>query len=471
MKLLLGFVGLALLLGAAIPVVDLIGRSALQREIDALRTAGEPFTMEELEARRAPVPDERNGALLLAGLLDELEGIDKERSKGILLLGRKGLPRVPELPEDGPIEQTRAFIAEERVLVEQLRGIIEYPDGRFPFEMPDDPLEALDPPERSGVRKAAKVLALDVLLRALDGETESAAVGVEAMLNLAAYIEHSGTLMSTLVFMACDSQAVTALERALSTGVCGDTVLMHLAGVFGERERSDAMQWGMWGERAVLLAMFDQVQYGRASGGGLPATRLNMPRSYRIWADFDRAKMLSLMRQFVQLARTPPERMSPISAQLEQEASGLSDFYFMTTLLMPSYERAFVIWVRAIAELRCARSALAVERYRLAHGRWPDSLEGLVPEFLEAVPLDPFDGKSLRYLVTEDMVTVYSLNDDGVDDSGKFERSERGGSFDLGFRLLSPELRGAHTNVAPAEPATPSINPVTDEPDPEDVSE
>ena len=36
---------------------------------------------------------------------------------------------------------------------------------------------------------------------------------------------------------------------------------------------------------------------------------------------------------------------------------------------------------------------MALERYRLANGAWPDSLAALVPKYLETVPTDPFDGK------------------------------------------------------------------------------
>lgn len=47
--------------------------------------------------------------------------------------------------------------------------------------------------------------------------------------------------------------------------------------------------------------------------------------------------------------------------------------------------------------VRSQGAILACRRYRARRGRYPDRLEELVPEFLDAVPLDPFDGKPLRY--------------------------------------------------------------------------
>ncbi len=41
--------------------------------------------------------------------------------------------------------------------------------------------------------------------------------------------------------------------------------------------------------------------------------------------------------------------------------------------------------------------ALKIELYRQEHGEIPETLEALVPEYMNTVPLDPMDGKRLRY--------------------------------------------------------------------------
>jgi hypothetical protein len=40
----------------------------------------------------------------------------------------------------------------------------------------------------------------------------------------------------------------------------------------------------------------------------------------------------------------------------------------------------------------------AIERFRLKHGRLPDRLEELTPDFLEKVPVDPVNGSPLKYV-------------------------------------------------------------------------
>ncbi len=48
-----------------------------------------------------------------------------------------------------------------------------------------------------------------------------------------------------------------------------------------------------------------------------------------------------------------------------------------------------------------ARTAIALERYRLAHGDYPESLDALAPQFIEKVPHDVIGGGPLHYRRTE----------------------------------------------------------------------
>jgi hypothetical protein len=52
---------------------------------------------------------------------------------------------------------------------------------------------------------------------------------------------------------------------------------------------------------------------------------------------------------------------------------------------------------RLIATYRNIRTAVAVEQYNLKYGHLPESLNKLIPEFLPALPIDPFDNKPLKY--------------------------------------------------------------------------
>jgi len=64
-------------------------------------------------------------------------------------------------------------------------------------------------------------------------------------------------------------------------------------------------------------------------------------------------------------------------------------------------------------------AAIALQRFRLRHGRWPEKLEDLVPEFLPVLPRDWMDGQPLRYRRNaNDTFTLYSVGEDLRDDGG-----------------------------------------------------
>jgi hypothetical protein len=58
-----------------------------------------------------------------------------------------------------------------------------------------------------------------------------------------------------------------------------------------------------------------------------------------------------------------------------------------------------------------ARAGLAVEAYRRKHGKPPERLEQLVPEFLPTLPVDPRDGQPLRIKRLGDELVIHAPQD------------------------------------------------------------
>ncbi len=85
-----------------------------------------------------------------------------------------------------------------------------------------------------------------------------------------------------------------------------------------------------------------------------------------------------------------------------------------------------------LAHLRLARTAAALELYRRQHGDWPRTLQQLVPEYLDAVPLDPYSGRPLRYIPGE---AVYSIGHNLNDDGGTGRDRTPSAAHDIVFRL------------------------------------
>ena len=86
------------------------------------------------------------------------------------------------------------------------------------------------------------------------------------------------------------------------------------------------------------------------------------------------------------------------------------------------------------AELQATRTILALRAYQLAHGRLPADLNALVPEFLDSVPVDDFDGQPLRY--SPELKIVYSVGENLKDDGGDDSRGGRSNSqLDLVYKF------------------------------------
>ena len=97
--------------------------------------------------------------------------------------------------------------------------------------------------------------------------------------------------------------------------------------------------------------------------------------------------------------------------------------YVFTSLLIPAVGAAVQAEHRNEALRRAAVARIALQRYRLAHGKLPEMLQQLVPEFLDRLPSDPFDGKPLRYVVRDGEPIIYSIGADRTDDGGQGDAS------------------------------------------------
>jgi hypothetical protein len=116
----------------------------------------------------------------------------------------------------------------------------------------------------------------------------------------------------------------------------------------------------------------------------------------------------------------------------------------LVRLQLPSSEKIFAAFARTRAVLRTASTGIAVERYRLAAGRWPESLADVVKTRLIAeIPLDPYNGQPLRYRRLKDGAVVYSVGPDGKDDGGVMNRNgdPTKAGFDQGFQLWDVDKR------------------------------
>ncbi|MCL2004773.1 MAG: hypothetical protein FWG73_01290 [Planctomycetaceae bacterium] len=96
----------------------------------------------------------------------------------------------------------------------------------------------------------------------------------------------------------------------------------------------------------------------------------------------------------------------------------VADYVILVTI--PAFLSADHALNRSNTIIDLLRLALALERYKAANGEYPSELEGLVPEFLEDVLLDPFTARrTFVYKLAPDEETAVLLHSARWDESGE----------------------------------------------------
>ncbi|HSI12825.1 MAG TPA: hypothetical protein VK961_12320 [Chthoniobacter sp.] len=103
------------------------------------------------------------------------------------------------------------------------------------------------------------------------------------------------------------------------------------------------------------------------------------------------------------------------------------EYYFIADLQGDTYEIVERQYIRLHILLDEARLASALERFRLAHGVYPATLAELVPEFIEALPVDIYGRGPYRYQrVAAASFQLYSVGENRRDDGGDAARQPAG---------------------------------------------
>jgi hypothetical protein len=144
------------------------------------------------------------------------------------------------------------------------------------------------------------------------------------------------------------------------------------------------------------------------------------------------------LQELLAAAQLPIAKYLEASVQWPEQLREAKDKgYFWTTFFMGPLQGTAGLVGELVGLRRATKVGLAIERYRLAHSNvLPENLSQLVPEFLEAVPDDPFDGKPLRYTKLPKGFVVYCIGLDRKDNGGTTrKRSGARTDYDIIFHV------------------------------------
>jgi hypothetical protein len=414
--------------------------------LDQLDRLDPRWRFAELEEDREKVPDEKNAAplVLKAALIPkpwQVPALDLVRDVRDRL--RKGM--LDENPR-ADIEPLTPALVEGRQLAGFSRG-----RHAVAWNFDNPLLTAL--PHLGATQVLVKWLALDAEVRAHEGEVDGALVSVRAALVAAKTIGDEPMLVSQGERLDWQPDCAQAVEEALRCGQGTDGPLFNVQTALADEAAEPVLRTAARAERAGLHALMTALEKGeltradplpldvRADGVSLILGSVKLRRRESLEAIH--AWLLEHTTKLVEIAGLPPEAqlapLTKLAATASQAPPGGMEMAKALPLLKMGTE-----WQKGQAMLRCATAAVALERYRLANGRWPDKLDDVTPRYLTKVPADPYDGQPLRYARHKDVVVVYAIGPDGKDDGGKpdeLNRFDKKDGFDVGFRLWNVEAR------------------------------
>src|SRR5258706_589349 len=91
-------------------------------------------------------------------------------------------------------------------------------------------------------------------------------------------------------------------------------------------------------------------------------------------------------------------------------------YTYMAAIMLPNFVRAVQTAARNQTLANETLIVCALERYHLAHGEYPETLDALTPQFIQAIPHDLIGGRPLKYRREKGEFVLYSVGWNKTDD-------------------------------------------------------
>jgi len=395
-----------LLLAAVLGVMRYTLHHRVQKKLASLRAAGYPTTLAELDAWY-PTPTGPNAADVYQLAFDAYVA-DEELEELLLDFGREAEFPAPgePLPAD-MVAAMEAYVALNAQTLSLVADAAAIPECRFPVDFTQGLDAILDLPHLAELRTCTRLLGLRATIEANSGQRDRAASSIKTMLRVADSLRGEPTTISYLVRLSIESRGCRTVERLLGEAQWTGEQLADLSRAFAGTIDERALPRAVAGERAIGLGAGTQLLSQARSLGSLA-------RAVGV-ADADRLAYLRIMDESMAMVADPLGYTGDIDAMVKDTPW----YCLVARTLPPSIDRVIDSRQYADAETQMVLVGLAAKRYQLGHNRLPTSLDELVPDFLDAVPADPLDGKPLRCKSTDAGMILYSVGKDGIDDGGK----------------------------------------------------
>jgi hypothetical protein len=322
------------------------------------------------------------------------------------------------------------------------------PYSRFPIHYEAQPCWGILLPHLARVKTLTALLEVRAIAELEAGRADAAFEELKAGFRFSDSIRDEPFLIDHLVRLATTAINLQAIREGLARHAWNDAQLAEFENYLKDLNLLAEYKHALIGERAFSVSGLEYLRRVRSTelermvednsqgGSGLSALLFRIVPSGWFYQN-----MLTISRVHQELILPAVnERDHSVSISLTEREQQVArqfragPYTIFAKLLMPSLGNAIRRSARTQTYVDAARVGCALERYRLATGNLPETLDKLCPRFLDTLPKDVIDGKPLRYQpASNGDYLVYSIGWNQTDDGGRmaFGRKDKRDSVDL----------------------------------------
>jgi hypothetical protein len=264
-------------------------------------------------------------------------------------------------------------------------------------------------PRVPDVRTLGSVLAASCRVDVEAGRGDQAAEAALAGLAEAGSFREEPVTIIQLIRIAVASEQFKCLRHLLGRGEPSAALLSEVASALAENRTPDPARTAFLGELKQFNYVFTEMEQGRAGNyvgiTASPAWAAIIGWAGRPLIRYGRLRFLWGMARIIELHAVAPFARKPSDvAQWPKTREERRPSWWQ---FVQRFHATFEVASRFAgidqsgyeyqSQLNAAEVAVALRRFRLDRGKYPDALADLAPQYLAQVPIDPFTGHPPDY--------------------------------------------------------------------------
>jgi hypothetical protein len=264
------------------------------------------------------------------------------------------------------------------------------------------------------------------------GDISGALRDLEMMKVIKGHLWQYPYLINGFIGIAIDAIRVDGLEFVLANSPAGTASSIVLP-VKEDKSSLELMHKTFYTEHLLALQMVSGIiRDGKESESGITDTFFGQESFYSKYVT---------VRPFLNLLSVPMvlNDNKKISVLLAKPVKTYQELYenvkkttdlvirdeiFFSLAWSPGHESDMCHYLKHDARQGLATLALATTAYKIKNGHYPEKTEELVPQYIEKIPADPFDGRPLKMKAVKGGLDLYSVSFNDKCDKAASGRNE-----------------------------------------------